>query len=78
MTTAQKVRQTTSQLKKPLNCKKCSALHFEHTLTCKRCGDYLDKRDCVSEVNLGAVKFACAAVGVLIAIVGACVVFHIL
>lgn len=80
MATATKPKQSTTQgLSKPIICKKCHATHFTYQLTCKRCGDYMDKRDAVvSESNMGAVKLAIGAATLLIGLIGACVVFHII
>jgi hypothetical protein len=79
MTTATRPKQTTQELTKPIICQKCQAAHFSHQLTCKRCGDFLDKRDSVvSESNMGAVKLGLGAACVLICLFTACLIFHVL
>jgi hypothetical protein len=79
MTTATRPKQTTQELAKPMICEKCQAAHFSYQLTCKRCGDFLDKRDSVvSESNLGALKLGLGAAAVLISLFAACIMFHVL
>jgi hypothetical protein len=79
MTTASKAKSaaTTQGLAKPVVCKKCSATHFTYTLTCKRCDDYLDKRDAVvSESNVGSIKLAASMIAVIVGILLACLIFR--
>jgi uncharacterized paraquat-inducible protein A len=70
---------TTQSLQKPIVCHRCTATHFAYQLTCKRCGDYLDKKDRpISETNLGAVKLACAAVATMVGLAMVCIALHII
>ena len=80
MTTAtrEKSAATTQNLAKPTVCKKCSATHFTYTLTCKRCGEYLDKNDAISESNVGGLRLAATMIAVVIGILVACLVFKAL
>jgi hypothetical protein len=77
MTTATKAKSavTTQNLAKPTVCKKCSATHFTYSLTCKRCGDYLDKKDAISESGLGGLKLAASMIAVVVGILVACLIF---
>ncbi len=71
-------QQTTQTLRKPITCTKCKTTQFEYSLSCKRCGDYLDKKDVVQEVtttNFGPKIMGAAAVCVTILVV--CVIFRI-
>ncbi len=70
--------QSTQLLSKPVVCTKCKTTHFEYTLACKRCGDYLDNKD-VAEIaggtNLGSKIMGAAAV--CVTILAVCVMFRI-
>jgi uncharacterized protein (DUF983 family) len=67
---------TTSNNMAVIDCKKCKAPHFSYQLTCKRCGDYLQKE----ETDAGPTTHGLAVAGGILAvstvILAVCLVLH--
>ena len=66
----------TSELTKVIDCPKCKAPHFNYQLTCKRCGQYIDKADSVTTVNSHSLAVAAGILGVSTVILVVCAIIH--
>lgn len=71
------ITNTTNQtLSKVIECKRCKAPHFSHSLTCKRCGDYLNREDSVSYSGENTLKIAGGIMAVSMVVLVVCALVH--
>jgi hypothetical protein len=59
-----------------IDCPKCKAPHFNHQLTCKRCGEYLHREEVLPVSGEHTLAIAGGILGVSTVILVVCLALH--